>query len=240
MNEENAKDALRHVKEVFDRYGISFCLNSGVLLGAVRDGRIIPWDNDIDLVIWEKDAEKLNPETSAYKELYSRGFELFYLKDKVVIEKGGCPVNALLFRLFEGKAVRGPYPLYENMLGKFPRSIWWILTVSYHEKLKFKKIKDIKIFCKILLVKSTLLLPKGLRKNLSMIMQSIALRFGCRLITLSVPAHFFTNLSTIELYGMEFNAPAETEEFLEFRYGKDWRTPDKKWNTVRDDGLFRV
>jgi len=37
----------------------------------------------------------------------------------------------------------------------------------------------------------------------------------------------FTNLSVIKFYGMEFKVPAKTEEYLSYRYGKDWRIPPK-------------
>ena len=34
---------------------------------------------------------------------------------------------------------------------------------------------------------------------------------------------------------MEFRIPAETEEYLSYRYGKDWRIPKRDWVIIRDD-----
>ena len=59
MDEKKAIEALRQVKEVLDNYDVEYWLDYGTLLGAVRDGKIIPWDNDIDLGMWKKNKEKL-------------------------------------------------------------------------------------------------------------------------------------------------------------------------------------
>ena len=51
--EKKEKDILiqmmRDVKTVFDDLGVVWSLSAGGLLGAMRDGKFIPWDYDIDL-----------------------------------------------------------------------------------------------------------------------------------------------------------------------------------------------
>lgn len=61
------------------KWGVSYYASCGTLLGAVRHGGIIPWDNDIDLAISSRDAERIdNPEFR--RELKSRGYRLKYFK----------------------------------------------------------------------------------------------------------------------------------------------------------------
>ena len=47
---------------------------------------------------------------------------------------------------------------------------------------------------------------------------------------------FFDDLQQIEFYGKSINVPSDYEEFLEVKYGADWRTPKKKWNVALNDG----
>lgn len=52
-------ELLIFIDKVCNKYGIDYWLGFGTLLGAVRHGGFIPWDDDIDLVILRKDYNKL-------------------------------------------------------------------------------------------------------------------------------------------------------------------------------------
>ena len=62
MNETQAAllSMYKDVKRVLERNGIEFYCHFGTALGAVRHSGFIPWDDDIDLVVWEKDIPEVN------------------------------------------------------------------------------------------------------------------------------------------------------------------------------------
>ena len=52
-------ELLRFIDNVCNKYDINYWLSDGTLIGAVRHGGFIPWDDDIDLSIMRDDYEKL-------------------------------------------------------------------------------------------------------------------------------------------------------------------------------------
>jgi len=51
MDEKQKIDNFLHVKEVADKYEVPLILCQGILLGAVRENRLLPWDGDFDFFI---------------------------------------------------------------------------------------------------------------------------------------------------------------------------------------------
>lgn len=57
--------AFRAAADVLDASGATWFLTSGLLLGHIREGRILPWDLDVDLGIFAEDVERVR---SAFKD----------------------------------------------------------------------------------------------------------------------------------------------------------------------------
>ena len=55
---ENLRITSRHVFSVLEKHQVRYWLEGGSLLGAVRNGDIIPWDYDVDIGIYHEDIPK--------------------------------------------------------------------------------------------------------------------------------------------------------------------------------------
>lgn len=56
---EKALKMLKDVSEVLERHGVEYILDCGTLLGIVRENRLLPWDNDVDLAVDSSQIPKL-------------------------------------------------------------------------------------------------------------------------------------------------------------------------------------
>lgn len=72
---------LRHFDAACAAADVAYYLDCGTLLGAVRCGGWIPWDDDIDVLMWREEYERLrahleghpDPQTSLLDPLHTRG-----------------------------------------------------------------------------------------------------------------------------------------------------------------------
>ena len=51
-------DIMKAIREICDRHHITYLIDSGTLLGAVRHKGFIPWDHDVDLVFRREEFER--------------------------------------------------------------------------------------------------------------------------------------------------------------------------------------
>lgn len=56
---ELAVKMLKKVTAIMEEQKINYVLEAGTLLGIVRENRLLPWDNDLDITITGDQAEKL-------------------------------------------------------------------------------------------------------------------------------------------------------------------------------------
>lgn len=142
---------LEEFAEVLERLGARYFLADGALLGAVRNGDFIPWDDDVG--IWMK----------------AEDFRILVTAITAEIESSG-------FHVTQGHRRNPKLNIY-----------------MYGEKFELESWRR-----------------RGTWR----------VRWG-----LKIPAHLLDNPGQIQLRGRFYPCPNPHEEFLEHRYGEDWKTP---------------
>lgn len=85
---EDAYKMLHKVCSILDEEKIPYVLEAGTLLGVIRENRLLPWDNDIDITISGEFSEKLLSIRHRFRESGYRSRLRKYKWDIESIKKG--------------------------------------------------------------------------------------------------------------------------------------------------------
>lgn len=238
MDELKAKTVLKEVKDVLDGHEVEFWLNFGGLLGAIRDGQFISYDNDIELNAWKHKVTEMQM-ADVSRDLCQRGFNVYYstLTDYISIQKDNIPIAFSMYTLEGGNAER---PHDEGMdLGKpgenvlLPRIFYYLAEVFARKrigKLNKESVSSLKNILVFIAVTLTSLIPEVPRRKIAIFFIKTAGKLQGEFGRTRIPARFYLELRDFEFYAMTLKVPYDTEEYLEFVYGPDWKTPIKDWN----------
>ena len=58
MNEKDDRDLFYEALAIFENVKFTYWFSQGTLLGLIREGRILPWDSDIDISVWSDEVTK--------------------------------------------------------------------------------------------------------------------------------------------------------------------------------------
>jgi len=237
--EEILVENLKNIKEIFNKYNIQSWLDWGTLLGAVRNGKIIEWDHDIDLGVMECDFKKINLIIS---EIEKKGF--FIIKSPIstpelTFRKKGYGIDIWKYSTKSNNLfVTSYYELSENKIAQILWFLWRILGEEY-SKVDLPK-KGYKFILTYFIKCIFFLFPPKLNLFLKKIFKKILIKKNYIINKqASVPNHYFEKFKNIKFYGMTFNIPFDSESYLKYKYGKSWKVPIKEWHPFKEDGTIK-
>lgn len=231
MNEDRAIRNLKEIKAVFDKFAVDYWLDLGTLLGAVRDRMILPWDNDVDVGVREESWTKILSVVSEFKK---RGFYVevndwrlytSYVYRYITLYRSGWFMGIYPYRLLKSKNAVRP-DIRESFL---TRSLMMMYHLLFLEKAHVSSKNESLLKITERLINS---IPKRLKKPLSKVvffLMQILRKTALEYYLVVIPKHHFEKLETVDFYGIKFTIPSDVENYLECRYGKDWRIPKKEW-----------
>jgi len=240
MDELKAQKVLEEISDVFDEYGIKFWINFGALLGAIRDGAFISYDNDIELNAWKHEVTEQQMRNVSI-ELCRRGFNVYYstLTDYISICKDKIPVAFSMYTLEGDYAVRPHEPMEEpgirTLIARWPYNCSEILARNRVGIINAESILGLKRIAIFSAVTISNILPSKIRRHLAVFFRRISTKIKSGYGKTRIPAKFYLNLRDLEFYGANFKVPYNTEEYLEFVYGPGWKIPIRDWNFHDED-----
>ena len=218
--------ALSNAKEILLAHGCNYFLDTGTLLGAIREKAFIAWDNDIDIGV--VDYFFCNKKiVSISKAFYNKGYNVTSVIDGInVSDKAGLLDLSIKFY----KKESGFYVLN---LGKvqgniFLSSIGLFLSKSFLYKRGYGKFKLLSVSANIIKV-SRVIIPTS-------IISIINCKANVQMVTIKIPELLLNSLTDITFYGNNYSVPRKYNEYLAFRYGLSWNIPKQNYNFFEEDG----
>jgi len=222
-------DMLRRFSSVCATYGIRWFVDGGTLLGTVRHGAFIPWDDDIDVSVPRADYARLcciPQEDFSPFFMQWRGSDWQAARGHMQIRRPDTTEILMCEMTKHGKAMftfnqglfMDVFPIdfipdgWENGLGD---DLWRLKKGAWDSRAN-------RATCEALQKEFDDLSGKC---NKSGIMHTIAVDFNPSRFT---PAECFGDLVQMRFEGLDVFVPAGYERRLRHLYGDGWKTPQKE------------
>lgn len=213
------------IRDIFERNNVRYVIEYGSLLGAVRHGGFIPWDDDFDYVVFEEDYSKasdvLRRELPSKYVLQDKDSDpnYFYSFSKVrhlnslAVEEGftdNLKYKGISIDLFKGNVERN---------NRFARGLFLAKSHTKSHWNKFRSQRKVSEFAKTVVnIGKTF----GLWVAHAMTPKTEYFHKSPDTDQYFIPLSKYLPLSKVVFDGEEFFAPNDPEYVLTDRYG-DWR-----------------
>lgn len=217
---------LKCIDEICTKYDIDYFMQAGTLLGAVRNGKIIPWDDDADLMMYREEFDRfleiseealqpygmyLNytdrvPKVCIRSDAYAKVdiFIIDYLPDQKIKKK----FKILMLKFLQGMAKEDVDLSAYNLKGKILVFITSTIGRLFSRKLRLKMYQKMSVF-------------GHTGKNQKCFWSNDLYRF----IHYEFQRDYFRETIRMEFEGMQLKAPKNWDAYLKINYGEDYLTP---------------
>ena len=213
------------VCEMLQKQHINFWVCHGTLLGIVREGRLLPWDHDIDFAVWDNETSK--------EEIFNIFSGNGYKEEKIFGD-----MDCLHF-YGENKKIDVSFYKVESELSSIK---WAVAPEAFISKIYLYCIQVIwegtdknitlstnifKKIAQIILNKLSLLFEFVLPSKIKKTLYSYAIKL-MHYTGYSYPTDLM-KFHTIQYNNTQIQVPIDSEKHLELTYGDNWKTPKENY-----------
>jgi phosphorylcholine metabolism protein LicD len=220
IDEQKCVEVLREIKGILDEAEVKYWLDLGTLLGAVRDGKFIPWDNDIDLGTMYTESWKI---IAQIPEFERRGFTVDMTDNGLGIITEQVPISMIFYWLKEDNAWRlciTVNPKFHKITQYSRRLADRILGRNLASRTKMRYLRMKIAFA---------LIPSFADNTIRKFLFSVFKWLGGKYCAFVIPKSYYEDLDSISFYDMTCSIPSRVHDYLSLYYGENWRIPDQKW-----------
>jgi hypothetical protein len=213
-----------------DEAGIEWWLDHGTLLGITREGRLLPWDEDVDLSIHHEQLEDTWEVVARLRGLVGGRLVLTTRNVKILPwDTGQRVIDIGAYREVDADSVVKTLVMFPRTpglrAGRLRRWAWRRLR-SLEARLAQRYVAN---------RRSPTARPSPLLVHLARAREGVGVPHSS-----TVPREHFARIARRAWRGIELPVPHDPEGYLEFRYGPDWRTPQESWLWWKSDRSVRV
>lgn len=218
MKDENFLEAIK----ILNKKKIDYWVCHGTLLGLIRDKKLIEWDNDIDIGVLKK-RKNIKLINQIFKSVGFKKKKKFFSDDGLLTftKKGGREVDINFYELFFNKKARKKFVICQwyvpkNIMCKIVDAI--SKASIYKGKFKF-------------IVKNMIVLEKIFHKIKNYLVKK---NFFYLKIGYSHPIDLISKKKKIKFDKVKVSIPKNSNIYLKYIYGKDWKVPKKNYVWHKD------
>lgn len=231
--QQRMTEMLRTIDEICQRHGLRYWLCSGTLLGAVRHGSYIPWDDDLDIEMMRPDYERLMqilprelpPHLALQNADTDPGY--FYCFAKVRDLRSRLSETNDYDRIFKYRGIFIDIFPYEKM----PYPLLWISNRTFGRVYKVMKRRDLSTDE---LRQRTRAIYRFNHRCIFPVLRVLARFWPTKKLNYSpgipydntIYEHETFPLRTMMFDGFEAPVPADTDAYLRRKFGDYMRLPD--------------
>jgi hypothetical protein len=223
-------EILRKVSKILRKHSINFWVCHGTLLGIIRENRILPWDRDIDLAVWDHETDR-NYIAKIFEESGFKQEYFFADVDSLHFHGEGKNIDINFFKKTKSTGSWQGAVVADGFLNKVVIHIGYLVGIKDIKKIELPK-KLLKRAFYIFFAYSIILINNLLPIRLVNYLNSSALK-RISYIGYSYPVELL-NFKEIIYKGINLQVPIDSEKCLELTYGANWREPKKDYVWHKD------